>query len=392
MVWLVRIPFPRYSARMRFVLGGLVLGAATAIYGSSLDDAAERTRSAVGKFMAESNAPAVSVAVAMDGKVVFAEAWGSADLESETPATVESRFPLGSLTKPFTAALIAKLAEQNALDWEAPVERYLTAFPYYGKGVTLRLIAAHLSGIGDAFNARNSGTLQHFDAAKDVLPYVCASPLLSPPGEATHYSTDAYTVLGAVVEKTTAGTFMDALSEHVLDPLTLTTVAALDPREEQAELVASYTKRNEEVQPAPPHDPSYKLAGAGLIGTASDVARFASSLQRGGFLRETTIRKMFTAQPDKKGKRTAFGLGWAVGAKAAFEVNWTIGPDNGTREIVHHPGVGMGISHWMVLDRRTGIAVVVMTNLREAPVGGPFFDAILESYLGAAAEIRNASR
>jgi serine beta-lactamase-like protein LACTB, mitochondrial len=377
---------------MRIVLAGIFCVAASVLAGSSLDDAKEATRAAVEQFRNDHAVPAVAVAVAVNGRIVFEEAYGLADRDNETPATTATRFGLGTLSKPFTAALVARLVEKNVLEWDAPVERYVSEFPYYGKGVTLRLVATHLSGIGDAFAARNAAAQEHFASAKDALPYITSAPLLAPAGQETHYSTGAYTVLAAVIERVTKNDYISVLTENVLSPLGLDSIAPLKPGEGQRDLATLYAKEGEEVEPLPDYNPSFRLAGSGLIGTAGDVARFASSLNRGGFLRDTSVRQLFTAANDKKGKRTSFALGWAVGTKAGFGTNWTIGPDNSSRDIVHHAGQDLGISNWVVLDRRSGMAVVVLTNLSNAPVGGPFFDQIFEAFLKAEGELRQASR
>lgn len=208
-----------------------------------------------------------------------------------------------------------------------------------------------------------------------------AHPLLAEPGERTNYSNSAYTVLAAVIEQTTGLSYLDAVRKYVITPLQLHSLDAYDFRRPPQDLSAYYLEEGGSSQRAPSYDPSYKLAAAGLIGTSGDVARFASALGRPGFLSEVALRELFTAQKDHGGRATSFGLGWSVGARAGFGMRWIIGPDEAPREIVHHPGGGIGISCWVALDRETGLAVAVLSNLTGAPVGGRTFDSILEAFL-----------
>jgi serine beta-lactamase-like protein LACTB len=98
-------------------------------------------------MMASARVPGLGVAVAVDGKVVWAEGFGLADLERGVPVTRRTKFGLGSVTKSLTMALAARLHEEKVLDLDAPLERYLPDFPHRGKGITTRLIGCHLSGL-----------------------------------------------------------------------------------------------------------------------------------------------------------------------------------------------------------------------------------------------------
>ena len=73
--------------------------------------------------------PGLSVAVAVDGEIVWAEGFGVTDVESRTPVTPLTRFRLGALSKPLTALAAALLHDRGRLDLDAPVQRYVPAYP-----------------------------------------------------------------------------------------------------------------------------------------------------------------------------------------------------------------------------------------------------------------------
>ena len=91
--------------------------------------------------------PGMSVAVAVEGEIVWTEAMGFADLEQSVRATPETRYRLGSVSKLFTAAIAARLAEKGVLDLDVPIQRYVPSFPEKQAPITARLLAGHLAGI-----------------------------------------------------------------------------------------------------------------------------------------------------------------------------------------------------------------------------------------------------
>ena len=91
--------------------------------------------------------PGLQVAVAVDGKLVWSEGFGYADLAGKVPVTAETQFRIGSVSKPLTAAAVALLYEEGRLDLDAPVQRYVPSFPDKGYPITTRQLAGHLAGI-----------------------------------------------------------------------------------------------------------------------------------------------------------------------------------------------------------------------------------------------------
>src|SRR5882672_9288815 len=82
------------------------------------------------------NIPGFAIAVAVDGRIVWSEAFGYADLAAKRPTTTATQFRIGSVSKPLTADAVAQLYEQGKLELDAPVQRYVPAFPDKGAPVT----------------------------------------------------------------------------------------------------------------------------------------------------------------------------------------------------------------------------------------------------------------
>src|SRR6059036_1750438 len=245
--------------------------------------------------------PGLQVAVAVDGKLVWSEGFGYADLAGKVPVTAETQFRIGSVSKPLTAAAVALLLEQGKLDLDAPVQRYVPSFPDKGYPITTRQLAGHLAGIrhyrGDEF-LRN----RHFDTVLEGLAIFQGDSLLFPPGTKFSYSSYGWNLISAVVEGAAGQDFLTYMSRNVLRPLGLTHTAP----DRVDSLIPNRTRFYERgadsgFVPAPPVDNSYKWAGGGFLSTAEDLVRFGSALLEPGFLKAATLELLFTPQHTTSG-------------------------------------------------------------------------------------------
>src|SRR5258705_3887400 len=168
--------------------------------------------------------PGFALAVAVDGRIVWSEAFGFADVAAQRPATAATQFRIGSVSKPLTATAIAQLFETGKLDLDAPVQRYVPTLPDKGPPITTRLVGGHLAGIrhyqGDEFllNRRFATVTEGLSIFKD-------DSLLAPPGTRFSYSSYGFNLLGAVVEGASGEEFLVYMSRHVFQPLRMTATA-----------------------------------------------------------------------------------------------------------------------------------------------------------------------
>src|SRR5262249_55161977 len=112
----------------------------------STNSAADHARTTAKEWLAR-GIPGFSVTVAVDGKIVYSEGFGYADLEERVPAWPTTKFRIGSVSKPLTAIALVKLVEQGKLDLDAPIHKYVPSFPDKGATITPRMLAGHLGGI-----------------------------------------------------------------------------------------------------------------------------------------------------------------------------------------------------------------------------------------------------
>jgi CubicO group peptidase (beta-lactamase class C family) len=319
-------------------------------------------------------APGCSVAVAVGGRVVWTEGFGWADLEQRVPVTAETRFGIGSISKSLTAAGLVALADAGRLDLDAPVERYVPDFPHPGRGVTLRRLAAHQSGLGDEVATRLYSTMEHFDTLTAAYEVLREERLAYEAGSRAEYATGSYTLLGRAMEAAAGRGFVEILEERVFQSAGMTGVVANDPRRLIPGRTRFYLNADSAgFENAPTYDPSHKLPGAGFLATAEDLARFGAALLRPGILSDRGRAELFRPVPLADGTATEFALGFRV-------------KDDDGRRLLHQPGGGIGISAWLFVYPDDDLVVALLSNVPTGPVGGATRRAITEAFFAALAE------
>ena len=354
----------------------LALVAAFSIYlpsatRQSFDAAGAAAQVRLQEIVDSRNTPGASGAVAVDGHIVWRGAAGLARIEDGVAVTPATRFGLGSVSKTLTIAGVMRLVDAGVLDLDAPVERYLPDYPHKGRGVTVRRIAVHQAGLSNVFENANYQTRDHYGTVDAAYQKIKAEPLEFEPGTRTEYRTASYTVIARVMEAAAGKPYLEIMREQVFEPLGLSSIVPNDPRVDPADRVRFYmTDDAGAFVPGPYFDPSFKLAGAGFIATAEDVARFGAALADGPFLSDRARREMLTTVPLADGTPTE----WALGIRAA---EWQ------GRRMFHIPGGGIGISTWLFVFPAEKLSFAVLTNVPTGASGGRTRNVIAGAFLDA---------
>ena len=108
-----------------------------------------------------SNGPGCAFAVSHAGQVIETRAYGSANLEHAIQNTPETVFEPGSVSKQFTAAVIALLAEEGAVDLDENIREYFPEIPKYVRPITVRHLVHHTSGLRDIYTLMSLAGIRH---------------------------------------------------------------------------------------------------------------------------------------------------------------------------------------------------------------------------------------
>jgi CubicO group peptidase (beta-lactamase class C family) len=319
--------------------------------------ASTRIEAAIAAAMDRMHIPALSVAIVNGNELQFNRAYGTTDIENGVKALPVTVFRIASTSKPLTAVAAMQLVDRGALDLDAPVQKYVPAFPEKPFPVTTRHLLAHLSGIRH-YRAGEGERTDRFDSLTDALRIFKDDPLEHEPGARYTYSTFGYTLLGAVIEGAARMPYEAYLRQHILDPAGMTRtcvddIFALVPNRARGYTPRVFAVFDGEYRNASLMDPSYKIPGGGLLSTAEDLVRFAIGLHRGTLLSRESLGLMAMPQSTRDGATTPYGLGWYAGPRAGFKPG----------ESMWHGGVQAGFTSelWLVPSR--GFAVAILANL-----------------------------
>jgi CubicO group peptidase (beta-lactamase class C family)/D-alanyl-D-alanine dipeptidase len=266
--------------------------------------------------------PALSIAVVDGDQVVWAKGYGFADPSKKTPATAQTVYRVGSVSKLFTDLAVMQLVEQKKLDLDSDVTKYLPDFKVKndsGKAITLRQLMAHRSGL-----VREPPIGSYFDGEQPSLEKTVLSlndtSLVYKPEEKMKYSNAGIAVVGRVLEKTRGKPFADCIRESLLEPMGMKSSSFEQTKEVKASLAKAimWTYHGREFA-APTFDLGEAPAG-NAYSTVLDLSRFMQVLFRKGqtedgksIVKAETLKQMYTRQFTKKDdKSREFGLGFHV--------------------------------------------------------------------------------
>jgi N-acyl-D-amino-acid deacylase len=276
--------------------------------------------------------PGAALAIAKDGKLVFARGYGWANLATGDLVQPDTLFGVASLSKTLTAIAVLKLVEQGKLSLEDhPFEILNHIQPYRGAKVdrrlfeiTVRQLLNHSGGwdhqkSGDPVNWTTQMHLKRRDripvSAAQLIAYTMGIPLDFDPGTDSKYSNFGYIVLGEVVAKVSGQSYEKYVRDNVLAPAGVhhASLHPLDSRYFANEARRYLTGTDQEL---PPWQQKYSDAAGGWTISAVDMARILTSLDgsRGKpLLHEKTFKQMIELPPPPLKPRangTHIGLGW----------------------------------------------------------------------------------
>ena len=263
---------------------------------------------AVMKYYVEDKLFTGTVLVARDGQPVFRQAYGAANREWMVPNTVDTRYRIGSITKPFTATAILQLAEENKLGLDDPVEKYLADLPAGWGRASIRQLLAHTAGIPShtALEDLYVKVLPVKHTPEELIGLVRDRPLNHEHGTRFRYNNMAYVLLGRIIETVSGMRYPDYLEQKLLRPLGLRNSGYDDGRTVVNRLAQDYTDRVNDVVKARPFDTSNAYAAGAMYSTVDDLLAWQQMLVKGKVLSPASLNAMFT----DGGHR--YGLGWYV--------------------------------------------------------------------------------
>ena len=294
--------------------------------------------------------PGTAVAVAIGDEIVWSTAFGFADVDRHRPVSRATQFRVYEVAMPLTATMMARLSDEGRIDLDAPIQRYVPGVQDDGAPVTVRSLAAHLSGARDFEDEEDAPS--PCAAARDAVRRLPPQLFVRPSGLAYAKSRPGYLLLSAALESASGKSFGDLLAETIASPTGMSLTMVDDPRRFLPGRTLFYERGwFGLLRSAHEVDTSCRWGAGGLLSTTGDLARFGAALLRGEILRRETLDAMFTSQLTRAGVRTGYGLGWHVET------------DQRGRRVLWHGGRGVGGRSAIVLVPHARLVCVMLSNI-----------------------------
>ncbi len=255
--------------------------------------------------------PAISGILIQDGRIVWEQGLGFADVDARIRATLQTPYVIADLTQAFSAALLLQCVEQRHLDLDEPLRSYGIALP--DAAATLRQVLSH------TYSPAAGGSFR--------------------------YEPPRYAELAAAMERCAPQPFRKSIAHRVLDFLAMVdSVPGVDFQNDNVVPAGLFTpselaryanvlerlavpyrvdRRGRAVRSDVPVDGIN--AATGLVSTVRDLARFDNAMDDAVLLNEETLDVAWSPVPAADGSPSPMGLGWFVQTYRGVRIVWHAG-------------------------------------------------------------------
>ncbi len=359
------------------------LAYATASQTETLPEYAATLQTQLPEAMRANAIPGMVVLIKSAEQGDWSATFGTAEIGTTVPMSMDDYFRIGSNTKTMTSTVILQLVQEGKLRLDDPISKYRPDVPN-GQHITIAQLAEMRSGLfnyslDQGFNETLDAEPQKAWTPNELLAIGFAHPPDFAPGEQFEYSNTNIILLGVVIEQLTGMSASEAFQQRIFEPLKLThtylpknTDASIPDPHAQGYAFGTNAATIESSQLPPAQlaaalngmlkpinytdaNPSWAWTAGGVISTPDELATYAKALVGGGLLDAKTQQlRLESIQPIDPSHPN--GLGYGLGL-VEFAPN-----------VYGHDGGMPGYSTFMVYDPIKDIAIIIGTNLYLSPV------------------------
>ena len=307
--------------------------------------------------------PGLAVGIVHNGKLVYQEGFGYADVESKISVTPKTCFRIASISKTFTAVSIMQLVEQGKINLDDRVEKYLPWFKAQTKdsdsnNITLRQVLSHTAGVF------RDGT-PHWENDKfpnlaGLKKSISNKSVVFENLTRFKYSNFGFALLGEVIKKASGLDYDEYVNKNIIKKLEMERTAPDYTKENEDWLAKGYSRPipNKE-RGAYPHCATNAYASAtGFLSNVSDLAKYLAAM--------SLKRKEANALVSKESKKEMLREYWPTGEEnESYGLGFDIHKIE-KRKIVGHGGGFAGFITQISLDVENDIGVITLTNTNDS--------------------------
>ncbi len=302
------------------------------------------------------------VLVAEDGKIIYENAIGFADIDQTVKLTLNHSFRLASVSKQFTAMAAMILRHRGTISYEDDIRKYIPELPY--EDITISHLLTHTSGLpsylpllDQHWDTTNTGNGERKVASnKDALELLVKykpKPKFKP-GDRYEYCNTGYMVLALIVEQVTGQSFQEFMRLNVFAPLNMNRTYVNEPSG-----VLHEENRAHGFEPNPegngfiPSDHHYQngmYGDGGIISTVRDMFKWDQALYTEKLVRKSSLKEAFSPAIPNDSSQTSYGFGWSI-----------IPTEEG--KIVAHGGGWLGFNSFILRDISKKLTIIQLCNM-----------------------------
>lgn len=294
-----------------------------------------------------------SVLVAENGKVIYKDAFGMANREWDIPNTTDTKFMIGSVSKPITSILMLIQVQKGLISLDKTISDYIPEYSKKnGSRITIRQLLGHASG------------MPNYDIIKDFFPRISRqnvtredymklymdSTLVFEPGKSYYYSSWGYFTLGYIMERVTGKTYSQLMKEDIFDKLDMKDSGSYYHTQIVKKRATGYDYTLGGFTSADFRDQSNTMGTGDLYSTVEDLFKLHIGITNNTLLNKKLTEEMFT--PGIRPWR--YGFGW-------FNQNFKYTPTDSVF-VNYHLGMTEGFLSFLVRIPSTNSLVVFLCN------------------------------
>ena len=302
------------------------------------------------------DSPGATVGIIKEGKLIFAQGYGSANLDYNIPNGPKTVFRIGSTSKQFTAACIVLLSQQGKLSLDDKLSKYYPEFPAYANDITIQHLLNHTSGVRDYLGLARLVGLENDDFYTDetVEKWLANQEELNfNPGDEYLYSNSGYWLLGQIVQNVSSVTMAEYAMENIFIPLEMNETHFHNDHNLIVKNRASGYRPNREGGYTISMTTLNMIGDGGIFTTIEDLAKWDAA-----FYESETLNQEFWATMTKVGTLNN-------GEKLNYASGLGVDLYKGLK-IIKHGGSFVGYRAEMIRLPEAQFSVIVLANRSDA--------------------------
>lgn len=302
----------------------------------------------------------ISSAIVKDNKIIWSEAHGTFDNDNKISADTTTIYRTGSISKSFTAFLMMQLIQEEIIELDEPIEKYLPEIREMNgysdsTKITFRQLASHTSGLIREPKLENaaSGPIEEWE--DKILLSIPKTSFQSKPGKQYSYSNIGFGILGLAISRAAKNPFIELVKDKIFKPLNMKSSFFIVPKDRLANLATGMgggpQGNLDKEKPKKEHvGRGYKVPNGAIYSTPNDLAKFMiANMGYSEMLNKDNLELMQTTKTPEGEWWKNYGLGFSL-------------YQDSTISTVGHGGAVSGYTANFIFEKESRYGVILMRN------------------------------